>query len=613
MIDQPDQTPPSAAHLSVVGGTSATAAARLAALFPELATVSKPPWWRRRAPRAALAALVVMGVAGGGVAAAAASKSQTPRYRTATASTQDVASILTAVATIEPVSQAAVAFPVAGTVSSVGVKAGDTVSVGQQLATLDLTSLDAALNQAKAQLATAELALQQALDGETVTAGGGGLASGGAGTGSNALTNAPTSALTASGSGLATEILAITQTSAPAASTVSDSPADDAITAAQQAVLDAQHEVSLALSASATALTNSTEVCATGDIPACQAALAAVATAQTVVSDAQSALNEAATALDTLLDERATSGNVPTTTAPETPTTVPAPSPSPAAPGGGTFNGSGGAGVPSAGGTSPTTTNSPSSEQLIAYQKAVDAADAKVTVAEQAIDQATIVSPIAGTVVAVSLAVSDEVTASSATQSITIVGTGGFEVSTTVSVDDVGDISVGQVAEVKPDGTDMTLTGSVVSVGIAPTSDTSSTSYRVTVGLAPGADTDAADLKNGSTATVDMVTDEVSAALAVPTSAVATDGTRHTVRVLDGTTATSTTVDVGVVGDTWTEITRGLEAGDTIVLADLDEALPGSATETSDNNTQSNRIGGAGGGFPPGGFPAGGRVQLPSR
>ena len=49
--------------------------------------------------------------------------------------------------------------------------------------------------------------------------------------------------------------------------------------------------------------------------------------------------------------------------------------------------------------------------------------------------------------------------------------------------------------------------------------------------------------------------------------------------VLDGTATEPVAVQVGVVGTTWTEITAGLTAGQQVVLADLGEPLPGSATD----------------------------------
>ena len=55
-------------------------------------------------------------------------------------------------------------------------------------------------------------------------------------------------------------------------------------------------------------------------------------------------------------------------------------------------------------------------------------------------------------------------------------------------------------------------------------------------------------------------------------------------------------MQTGAVGETWTQITDGLDVGQTVVLADLDAPLPTSATDTQST-------GGFGG---PGGFGGGG-------
>ena len=115
-----------------------------------------------------------------------------------------------------------------------------------------------------------------------------------------------------------------------------------------------------------------------------------------------------------------------------------------------------------------------------------------------------------------------------------------------------------------------------------------------------GLDDPGADLDNGSTGSISIVTESSRAGLAVPTSAVTTIGDRHVVTVLDGTTTEPVPVEVGVVGDVWTEITDGLRAGQEVVLADLAEPLPGSATESSGNGTDLRVPGGFnGGGGPP--------------
>lgn len=85
---------------------------------------------------------------------------------TAAATTTTVAASLTtlqksvsATGTLTPTVQQAVSFAVSGTVTSVPVKVGDTVTVGQTLATVDTLQLNADLLTAKANLASAQAAL----------------------------------------------------------------------------------------------------------------------------------------------------------------------------------------------------------------------------------------------------------------------------------------------------------------------------------------------------------------------------------------------------------------------------------------------------------------------
>ena len=184
-------------------------------------------------------------------------------------------------------------------------------------------------------------------------------------------------------------------------------------------------------------------------------------TAQAAVSTAQKQLATASSQLDALLAQQAAAGG---------------------------SGGTGTTGGAPTSGSAPTGSagSSPSSADLVKYQKAVDAAEVEVTAAQQAVAQATIVSPIAGTVVAVNLAVGDEVSAGSSTANIVISGPGGYEVTTNVSVDDIRHVSVGQQALVRMDGSrhDARRARSSRSPNAPSSSSTSSTTtYRVTVAL----------------------------------------------------------------------------------------------------------------------------------
>jgi multidrug efflux pump subunit AcrA (membrane-fusion protein) len=613
----------------------------------DVGTIGSPSRRRRWRPsrRQLAAAATVAVLAITGVLVAGGRGSADSGYRTATVATRPVDRTLDRVGTIEPVSQARVAFTVDGTITSVSVNVGDTATTGQQLATLDTSDLEATVAEKQAALNAAEVTLERALNGEDVSGPGAtGAGSGGSIVTPSALSSVTSSVVVVGASASASRSAAAIQTAA-----VSDAE----LAQARQAVVDAQKEVDASLATARQALDDAAVVCAAvvadssaGDaqpssssteagstssssttsttsgadesVVACQEALTAVEEAQQHVADDQATLNTAAIALDDLLaqlaEELESAGSSggdgsggggqggadqggadqdgsPPQGSGGTPngTSQGATPPSGSAPSGGAAGSAPGDTTPGA-----TTSSGPTSADLIAYQKAVDAAAAEVTVAEQSLALATVISPITGTVQAVNLAVGDTVTAGSSTATIVVVGDGGYEVTTTVTVDDLGDVAVGQPATFTPDGSDEPLHGEVAGIGVTGTASGSSTTYPVTIGL-----TDATEgLRNGAIASVSILTGEAGDAIAVPTSAVTVNGATSTVTVLDDGEPTTTVVQVGVMGDVWTEVTDGLEVGDTVVLADLDEALPSSATDSSSTVGFG---GGPGGGF--GGFP----------
>ena len=514
------------------------------------------------------------------IAVAANGQTSSGHYRTAVATTGSVDQVLRSVATIEPVTQAAVAFPIAGTVETVDVAVGDRVTVGTTLASLETASLERTLRQQQAALDQAELNLERALNGESV--GTTGDPSSG-----SAMVPATLDASETAGDGSSAAVdLGEVQTIA-----ARSGPSDAEIAAAQQALLSAQQEADAALAAVQPAIDNATTVCAAvgsadaagfpAALTACTEAINAVVAAQQAVQSSQAAVSSAAATLDDLLDQRAAA------LAEQPPTTTPQPS------------------QPSTGGVSPDLGSAPStgsvegsgtsSERLIALQRAVDAAVLEVIVAQQAVAQASIVSPIAGTVTAVDLAPGEDVDAASATAHIIISGRGGYEATVNVSVDDLDDLEVGQAATVRPDGSDEEIEGEVVAIGVAANAG----SFPVTVALQG----DTSQLGNGATASVEIVTSAAGNALTVPTSAIAVDGDTATVQVPDGDDTETVTVEIGAIGAALTEITSGLEEGQDVVLADIDQPLPGSATDTSSTDTGPS----FGGGFPAGGFtPPGG-------
>jgi len=212
--------------------------------------------------------------------------------------------------------------------------------------------------------------------------------------------------------------------------------------------------------------------------------------------------------------------------------------------------------------------------------------------AQQSLSDAQLVSPIAGTIASVGISVGATVSANSSTDAIVIIGTQAFETTATLTSSQVTSVKVGDSANVLVDGATTTITGTVSQVGPVQSSD-GTYSYPLVVSLP----TSATGLFTGSTATISVITSQVKNVLAVPTSAVNTNGTRQYVLVLSAGTLTEKTVKVGLVGYTYTQVISGLNEGDSVVLADYAEPVPTSNTAT---------VGGFGGFGGAGGFGGGG-------
>ncbi|HKS49501.1 MAG TPA: HlyD family efflux transporter periplasmic adaptor subunit [Amycolatopsis sp.] len=521
--------------------------------------------------RRILLLVAVLLIAGGGAAVWASTGSPAPGYRTAVAGPASVRATLEGTGTIEPVSQATMSFPTSGQVASIPVQVGQQVTTGQPLVQLDTTSPAGQVASAQSTLASAQAKLAADQSGQT--------------------------SATTSGSGRVTPALYVTGTSAPSADLKSQ----------QDAVTSAQHQVDLDLTAATAALAEQQKACqpivqpstqktatttppTQNDVDACTTAIQQAQDAQHTTAVDEQKLADAENALSETLAKGASSRQPePKAATPTTPTPPKS---------GGTSSRSGGSPSKSGNGSSGTTkTVTISPEQLAADQASIDAANAQVSVAQQNLAAATLVSPIDGTVAQIGFTVGQPASG----QHIVVIGPGADQVTTAVSDTQAGQIKPGQPASVTPDGSGTPITGQVTAIGLLSTTTSSgSPSYPVTISLPSSA----RQLFPGATASVSIVTSSAEAAVTVPTSAVHLQGAAATVTVLVNDQPEVRRVTVGVVGAAATEVLSGLRAGEQVVLADLSQPLPTS------NTTNRGLTGGGGGGVRVG---AGGQGGGPGR
>ena len=337
----------------------------------------------------------------------------------------------------------------------------------------------------------------------------------------------------------------------------------------QQAVIEAQSAASAAIAAAKQALAAQAEACAkayqnaeaTEVDQACQQALDTVRDRQDDVSAAQDTLQKALDALAATLTKAIEA----LAQQPQQPQPPKQPQKQPSAPR---------AEAPQ---NSPQT-KTPTAAELAAAQAQIEQAEADLVTAEQARAQATLRSTRAGTVASVAVGAGDKVSSGD----IGAVVVGGTAVTVAVDVPEtkIGSLKVGQVARVSAPGQKGSAEGHVSAIGMTGDSSSGTVTYPVTITV------DAPDipLPTGSQALVEIVLSTAKNVLTVPLSAVTRRGESNRVQVWDGTKLANKSVTLGTVGTNTVEVTQGLDAGDKVVLADLDQAIEGAADSLSQRN-----------------------------
>ncbi|MDA8293618.1 MAG: HlyD family efflux transporter periplasmic adaptor subunit [Actinomycetota bacterium] len=514
--------------------------------------------WRRRA-RWAVAVCLVAGATAAGVVLSSTPGSP---YRLARVTTGSPTAELTAVGTLVPVNQASVAFDEAGTVATVPVTVGEHVTAGQTLATLVPGPLQATEAQAQSQVASAQatLAAAEASESETSTPSAGSSA-----TTAQELASAQTAviadqrALDGAEHVAEVDLAGAEQVCGAAPLTTS---ATGQATGASSTGATGRSSTAFAPSTGGTSGTSGTG--GTGGT-SCANALGEVAHEQTAVAADTATLESDETALAGMLSRSTSTAGSGSGGAART----------------GAFPSGGSSTSPSANQSSGTTPASP--QQLASDQAAVDVASAQLADAERAVGDATLTTPLTGTVAAVGLAPGQTISArvggrSTAAASIVVIAPGSVDVGLAVPVADLAELAVGQHATVVPDATGTAVAATVTNIGlVATTSSSGVTTYPVTVTIAPGT---GLTERTGGQASVAVMVGHATDVTVVPTSAVHRVGAVRTVDVDTAGTVSLVRITTGVVGARWTQVTAGVHRGQQVVLADLTAPLPTSTTGT---------------------------------
>jgi len=227
----------------------------------------------------------------------------------------------------------------------------------------------------------------------------------------------------------------------------------------------------------------------------------------------------------------------------------------------------------------------PDGEELTSAQAAIAAAQAGVAVAEQAVNDTSLVAPLAGVIGQVPYVVGELATAAGATGGITILPDGPLEVVADFAESDASGVRVGAPAMVTFDAlAGAQAEGTVIAIDpVATTGSTGLVTYRVRIQVpdAPEA------VREGMTASVAVLVAEATDVLVVPEGAITGSGDSASVLLQgpDGQ-ATPVRVTLGLQGDNGTEVTAGIDEGAVLVIPSADDlsfpegGVPGSGRDS---------------------------------
>lgn len=204
--------------------------------------------------------------------------------------------------------------------------------------------------------------------------------------------------------------------------------------------------------------------------------------------------------------------------------------------------------------------------QSVAQSKAeLQQAKAQVDYARAQYAKTLIRTPISGTVTTLAAQQGETVAAGlSAPTLITVVDLSRLQVDAYVDETDIGNVHLGQIAQVTVDAyPNKKFRGKVVKMASSATMQQNVVTYDTTVAL----ENPKGLLKPGMTATVDILVGDREDVIAVPIEAVKSTKRGQVVYVLEGNQVVPHHVVTGISDDTYTEIIRGIKEGDTIVLA----------------------------------------------
>jgi macrolide-specific efflux system membrane fusion protein len=182
---------------------------------------------------------------------------------------------------------------------------------------------------------------------------------------------------------------------------------------------------------------------------------------------------------------------------------------------------------------------------------------------------------------------------SSSSGFITLINLSRMQLVVPMAESSIGKVKIGQPATVTVQALPTEkLAAHVTSISLLATSNSGVVSYQVTLSL----DQLQSGLRDGMSATAQIVVSQAQGAISVPSGAISARGGASTVTVVRNGKQVPQTVVTGVVGDSTTQVLSGLTAGQQVAIP-IVTVSSSSATSTTGTGTRTGAgAGGLGGG-----------------
>lgn len=197
-------------------------------------------------------------------------------------------------------------------------------------------------------------------------------------------------------------------------------------------------------------------------------------------------------------------------------------------------------------------------------QQQVNSAYVQVQQAKNNLNNAKLISPIAGKVLAVNIK-QDEFASVTAMQPAFVIGSSDvLRAYLNVNEIDIVKVALGQKVLLTIDAVGNTISGEVVSIAESSTNAAGIITYMVQSSIS-----DISNLKPGMSVDADVVINSKSDVLIIPAAAVQSKDGKTIVRVLErseGEVILEKDVELGINNNTWVEVVSGLAEGEAVII-----------------------------------------------